>query len=542
MSNDIATSDLIAVMALIAVFVTATAIAGVTLLSNPPGDAAPAMLMHIETDPDAGIIYAYHDGGDPIERGHFAILVDGVDRTENFSLADASMEDPPSTDWTSWRTGQALIIGADALASENPRIQIVGEGVSQTGSGWLLYDTGDGSGAGPTQTVTSTPTGTVTPTQTATATPTSTTTTTSTPTPVPLIASFTATPTSGPAPLTVAFTDTSIGGPTSWSWTFGDSGTSTLQSPSHTYTAAGTYTVTLTATNAGGSDTATKTDHITVAAAPVVHDIYLYSQKASYFESGGYYQFEVGSSGSGSLNIAGNSVTLRPGDTIRLTLGSDTTGTISAGATGIWDFPSSNISVTKNGTEVGSGTLNSISVNGIGFTGSTIAVNVPAAMGDTKLTVDGSTIISGQDERQIRLYNIQPSSGGSFWLKTDSNVVNINTCGAESYQLIMPPQHTSTLHIRAEKPNGDPLNVNVGYWGSGFVSSSGTTPFDIPRTQGNSAFTITIQAASGYNDDNGQWKTFKRWILDDVNQGNGQTQLLVSVGDSSERTAVATYN
>ena len=160
-------------------------------------------------------------------------------------------------------------------------------------------------------------------------------------------------------------------------------------------------------------------------------------------------------------------------------------------------------------------------------------------MHDTTFRVDGSMVISGQDERQIRLYNIQPSSGDSFWLKTGSNEVNINTCGAESYQLITPPQHTSTLHISAEKPNGDPLNVNIGYWGD--IDGSGTAPFDISRTQGNSAFTITIQAASGYTDDKGQWKTFKRWVLDGVNQNNDQTNLAVSVGDNSERTAVATY-
>ncbi|NLM29030.1 MAG: type IV pilin, partial [Methanomicrobiales archaeon] len=102
MKSDTAVSDLIAVMALIAVFVTAAAIAGVALLSYPPGDAAPAMIARSVTD-ESGSTYIYHDGGDPLERGHFAILVDGVDRTENFSLVDASTEDPsPNTDWTSW--------------------------------------------------------------------------------------------------------------------------------------------------------------------------------------------------------------------------------------------------------------------------------------------------------------------------------------------------------------------------------------------------------------------------------------------------------
>jgi PKD repeat protein len=79
-------------------------------------------------------------------------------------------------------------------------------------------------------------------------------------------ASFTAAPTSGVAPLSVAFTDTSTGSPTSWSWAFGDGGTSSAQNPAHTYTAAGTYTVSLTATNAAGSDTTTRTGYVTVTA------------------------------------------------------------------------------------------------------------------------------------------------------------------------------------------------------------------------------------------------------------------------------------
>ncbi len=80
------------------------------------------------------------------------------------------------------------------------------------------------------------------------------------------VANFTGTPTSGTAPLTVAFTDTSTNSPTSWSWTFGDGGTSTAQNPSHTYASAGSYTVALTATNAGGNNTNTKNNYISVQA------------------------------------------------------------------------------------------------------------------------------------------------------------------------------------------------------------------------------------------------------------------------------------
>ena len=86
------------------------------------------------------------------------------------------------------------------------------------------------------------------------------------------VANFSGTPTSGTAPLAVSFTDTSTNTPTSWSWTFGDTGTSTVKNPSHTYNSAGTYTVALTATNAGGSNTNTKTNYLTVTvAAPVAN-------------------------------------------------------------------------------------------------------------------------------------------------------------------------------------------------------------------------------------------------------------------------------
>jgi PKD repeat protein len=83
----------------------------------------------------------------------------------------------------------------------------------------------------------------------------------------PPSASFTGSPTSGAAPLTVSFTDTSTGSPTAWSWNFGDGGTSTLRNPSHTFTTPNSYSVTLTASNAGGSNTFTRANYIVVAGA-----------------------------------------------------------------------------------------------------------------------------------------------------------------------------------------------------------------------------------------------------------------------------------
>jgi len=231
MPDETAASDLIAAVALIAVFVTVAALAGVTVFSSLQGDAPPAMLVHNETI--GGEIYLYHDGGDALERGRFVILVNGVDRTDEFELVE--VPGSRSTEWSSWGTGQALV--NKTPLPEDPHIQIVGEGVSHSGGDWLLHEVGKGSTATPTTT------------------------------PTTLAADFTANTTSGQAPLAVAFTDTSTGGPTSWSWNFGDGSTSTAQNPVHTYTAAGNYTVTLNVTNAHG-DTAslTKVNYIHVIA------------------------------------------------------------------------------------------------------------------------------------------------------------------------------------------------------------------------------------------------------------------------------------
>lgn len=62
----------------------------------------------------------------------------------------------------------------------------------------------------------------------------------------------------------IQFTDQSTNSPTSWLWDFGDGNTSTQQNPTHSYTATGTYTVSLTATNAFGSDDEIKTSYIDV--------------------------------------------------------------------------------------------------------------------------------------------------------------------------------------------------------------------------------------------------------------------------------------
>ena len=65
----------------------------------------------------------------------------------------------------------------------------------------------------------------------------------------------------------ITFSDqSSIATPTGWLWDFGDGNTSTQQNPTHSYSAASPsgYTVTLTVTDAGGTQSLTKVNYITV--------------------------------------------------------------------------------------------------------------------------------------------------------------------------------------------------------------------------------------------------------------------------------------
>ncbi|PHR49934.1 MAG: hypothetical protein COA32_02030 [Fluviicola sp.] len=82
--------------------------------------------------------------------------------------------------------------------------------------------------------------------------------------PVAPIADFTVSNTNPSAGATVQFTDLTLNNPSSWSWNFGDGNTSSLQNPTYAYASPGTFTVSLTASNAYGSDEEIKIDYINV--------------------------------------------------------------------------------------------------------------------------------------------------------------------------------------------------------------------------------------------------------------------------------------
>ncbi|MBI9068515.1 MAG: PKD domain-containing protein [Salinivirgaceae bacterium] len=83
---------------------------------------------------------------------------------------------------------------------------------------------------------------------------------------LPPVAEFSASSTTVVNGSSVNFSDQSTNTPTSWSWSFsgGTPSTSTAQNPTVTYNTNGTYNVSLTVSNAEGSDSETKSGYITV--------------------------------------------------------------------------------------------------------------------------------------------------------------------------------------------------------------------------------------------------------------------------------------
>lgn len=134
----------------------------------------------------------------------------------------------------------------------------------------------------------------------------------------PPVADFETDLTTGCETLTVQFTDLSTNNPTSWAWTFGDGGVSAEQNPEHIYSASGTYTVTLTVTNADGSDDEVMTDMIYVGTAPEVSVDVVHASgesaedgSATVVITGGTAPFEVTWSTSATGNVINN---LLPGN------------------------------------------------------------------------------------------------------------------------------------------------------------------------------------------------------------------------------------
>ncbi len=119
--NDSAVSEVIGSVMLISIVVTAIAIIGVVLTSQPPLQKIPALEAVISSN-GKDTIDIYHGGGDTVSNQEIIILVDGVDRTSNFTIRGLG--------WTTWSQGETLEYLSGTLPG---KVQVVyASGTSRT--------------------------------------------------------------------------------------------------------------------------------------------------------------------------------------------------------------------------------------------------------------------------------------------------------------------------------------------------------------------------------------------------------------------------
>lgn len=218
-------------------------------------------------------------------------------------------------------------------------------------------------------------------------------------------ADFTFSPTTPVTGQTVTFTDTSTGGPTSWLWDLGNGVTGTTRNTSYTYTTPGTYNVSLTATNAGGSSTRTKSITVLSPAPPVIT---YFRATPSAVVTGQQSVLSWASTGTTSAVIdqgvgvvpTTGSIAVMPllGVPYRLTVsgpGGSTSATVTITAVpttyiGSWLLPSSaktsgnnafwttDLSITNSGTESADVLLKFLGHDGNGAAGQEVSYTIPA--------------------------------------------------------------------------------------------------------------------------------------------------------------------
>ena len=104
--HESAVSEVLGAVMLIAVVVTAIAIIGVVLTSQPAPEKIPSLDAIISSN-GRDTIRIFNNGGDSLTSQQIAVLVDGVDRTSSFTIQGAA--------WTTWSPGQFLDYNYGAL-------------------------------------------------------------------------------------------------------------------------------------------------------------------------------------------------------------------------------------------------------------------------------------------------------------------------------------------------------------------------------------------------------------------------------------------
>ncbi|MDX5444405.1 MAG: PKD domain-containing protein, partial [Hymenobacteraceae bacterium] len=291
---------------------------------------------------------------------------------------------------------------------------------------------------------------------------------------------------------TVTFTDLTQNLPTSWQWDFGDGNTSTAQNPTHTYTTPGTYTVTLTACNAAGCSTATKTSYITYNT-NVPRAATCTPQTANYCCSYGITGFSFSSMSNTSANGSAGYEDFTCTKAVTVTEGLQYPVTVSTGGTNnhdtrIW------IDLNNNG---------SFEAQELLFT----ALNEKNPSG--VIQIPGGSVLN----TPLRLRVISDFSGSSF-----SSCSNVDLGQAEDYTVTILPNtsppvaqfisdHFSTCDSVIQFTDQSRLFPTSWFWDFGDgTTSAQQNPLHRYTTSG--SFTVTLVTCNSFGCDTARYQNF----------------------------------
>jgi PKD repeat protein len=352
-----------------ALFVTGAAILillGISLLSSPQPEASAQFNLTV-SDHQVRIT---HTGGEPLECGKLAILVNG----EVIAFPSVSSTECP------WSIGESLVIPRSPIASAQAIRITYDEG---KGPYEIMYSEIPGKASDTAipkipvltpsaLTLTSAPHSSPAPTS----------------TPGIPSASFSASPRSGSVPLIVQFTDTSTGVPEEWTWSFGDGKGSTEEDPVHVYSTIGSFQVSLSVNNTYGAHTRIANGYINVTPA-VGRDVFIEADRGGSVVPGGFLEFTVVSPAA-RMKIGGQVQELEPGDRIRLVVEGNGKGKISVQNGAILEYSFEEVSLYRDGQRIAEGSVREISVSGTEGFISSLRLVIPHGPGSVRLLEEGA--------------------------------------------------------------------------------------------------------------------------------------------------------
>jgi len=361
--------------------------------------------------------------------------------------------------------------------------------------------------------------------------------------PQPPVAGFSADETSILYGSTVNFTDASANSPTSWSWSFegGNPSTSTAQNPSVVYSTPGTYNVTLTATNAEGNDTETKTDYINVLSELIPEYCTSAGNNFSYEWIAGVNvgDFNNTSGAAGYTDFTNMTATLNVGQAYDITL---TPGFASSTYNEYWkiwidlnydgDFDDAGENVFDQGG------MSSTAVNG------SIMVPVGTAPKTTRMRV-------------TMKYNAEPTACEAFsYGEVEDYTVQI--LGGDSEVPTVPGNLTaSNITMTSIDLDWNASSDNVGvtgyqvYQNGSLIANTVNTYYNVTGLNSGVAYSYYVIAEDASGNESGQSSTVNATTLTDTqaptvptglsSSGIAQTSFTLSWNASSDNVGVANY-